>query len=339
MKIDAFTHIHPPQYREQIMSILRGRGDADARDFETMLAKDVTLVDLEARFELMDSLGADYRQILTLASPTLEELGAPDVSAELARLGNDEMADLVEEHPGRFVGFAAQAQMNDVELGLREIDYAIGEHDALGIQIYSNVAGRPLDDPEFEPIFARMAELDRAIWIHPMRTIDASDYPRAGEERSLYANYQRLGWPYETAVAMARLVYSGLMERYPDLKVITHHGGGIVPQCSGRLRAIPHGPDHDAVAARLKAEPLEYFRRFYGDTAQFGNPVGMRCSVDFFGPDHILFGSDFGFNPDFARDSIADIEAIGLSEEDREKIFEGNARRVLRLEARLGALS
>jgi predicted TIM-barrel fold metal-dependent hydrolase len=339
MKIDAFTHFLPTEYRSRVMDILRGREDDDARDFEVMLAKDVTLVDLEARFELMDELGEDYRQVLTLASPTLEELGEPALSAELARIGNDELADLVDEHPDRFVGFAAQVQMNDVELGLREIDHAIVERGALGIQIYSSVAGRPLDDPEFEPIFARIAELDSTIWIHPMRLVDVSDYPRAGEERSLYSNYQRLGWPYETSVAMSRLVFSGLMERYPDIKIITHHGGGIIPQCAGRLRDLPFGPEREDVARRLTAEPLDYFRRFYGDTAQFGNAGGMRCAVDFFGADHILFGTDFGFNPQFASGSIADLEAIGLSQDDLQKIFEGNARRVLNLEARLTALS
>jgi aminocarboxymuconate-semialdehyde decarboxylase len=339
VKIDAFTHFLPTEYRARVMDILRSREDADARDFEVMLAKDATLVDLDARFDLMDTLGEDYRQILTLASPTLEELGEPAVSAELARIGNDELADLVDEHPDRFVGFAAQVPMNDIERGLRELDHAIGERGALGIQIYTNVAGRPLDDPAFEPIFARMAELDRAIWIHPMRTVDVSDYPRAGEERSLYSNYQRLAWPYETSVAMSRLVFSGLMERYPDIKIITHHGGGIVPQCAGRLRDLPFGPEREDVAARLKAEPLDYFRRFYGDTAQFGNAGGMRCAVDFFGADHILFGTDFGFNPNFASGSIADLEAIGLTDDDLEKIFEANARRVLRLEARSAAVS
>jgi predicted TIM-barrel fold metal-dependent hydrolase len=337
MKIDAFTHILPSEYYAGVMQALRDRGDADARDFEVMLAKDVTLVDLEARFELMDTLGEDYRQILTLASPTPDQLGAPPMSAELVRIGNEEMAELVDEHPDRFVGFAAQVPMHDVELGLREIDHAIGERGALGIQIYTNVAGRPLDDPAFEPIFARMAELDCAIWIHPMRTIDVADYP--GEERSLYSNYQRLSWPYETSVAMSRLVFSGLMARYSDIKIITHHGGGIIPQCAGRLRDLPFGPEREDVGRRLTAQPLDYFRRFYGDTAQFGNAGGMRCAIDFFGPDHILFGTDFGFNPQFASGSIADIEAVVPSEEDRRKIYEGNARRVLKLEARLPAVS
>jgi len=129
------------------------------------------------------------------------------------------------------------------------------------------------------------------------------------------------------------------MERYPDIKIITHHGGGIIPQCAGRLRDLPFGPERKDVARRLTAEPLDYFRRFYGDTAQFGNAGGMRCAIDFFGPDHILFGTDLGFNPEFASGSIADIEAVVPSEEDRRKIYEGNARRVLKLEARLPAVS
>jgi predicted TIM-barrel fold metal-dependent hydrolase len=329
MKIDAFAHVLPLQYFERVLRALRDGDDPARADFfVTTLTDNPAMCDMAARWPQMDEIGEDYRQILVLASPGVESLGPPEVSAELARLANDEMAVLVAEHPERFVGFAAGIPMNDIELALAEIDYAVGRHGALGIQLYSNILGRSLDDPEFEPVLARLAELDRAIWIHPLRSVHAADY--VDEPISRYNLFGSLGWPYDTSVAMARLVYSGTMERYPELKIITHHGGGIVAQCAGRLKEVETvGPESDVVASRLRLPVLEYFKRFYCDTAMFGNAVGLRASIDFFGADHVLFGTDFGFRRRYAPEAVADIESLELSAAERDQIYSGNARRIL----------
>ena len=211
---------------------------------------------------------------------------------------------------------------------------------ALGVQIYTNVNGLPLDDPRFEPLFARMAELDRAIWVHPARTATMPDYPT--ENRSKYELWWVFGWPYETAIFMSRLIFSGHLDRYPNLRILTHHAGGMVPHFAGRIgpgldQLGARTPEEDlgALARRLRKRPFDYYKMFYGDTALFGAEHALRCAIEFFGVDHMLFGSDMPFDPEkgpqFIRETIANLDAIGLSAADRQRIDEQNARRVLRI--------
>jgi len=297
------------------------------------------LYDLEERFRVMDRFEG-YVQVLTLSSPPVEALGDRALTRDLARLANDEMAELVRRYPDRFLGFAASLPMNDPEAAVREADRAIGELDALGVQIYTNANGLPLDDPRFEPLFARMSQLDRAIWVHPARTAMMPDYP--GEDRSKYELWWVFGWPYETAIFMSRLIFAGHLDRYPNLKVLTHHGGGMVPHVAGRIgpgldQLGARTPDEDlgALARRMPKRPFDYYKMFYGDTALFGAEHAVRCAIEFFGVDHMLFGSDMPFDPEkgpqFIRETIANLDAIGLSPADRQRIDEHNARRVLRI--------
>jgi predicted TIM-barrel fold metal-dependent hydrolase len=167
-----------------------------------------------------------------------------------------------------------------------------------------------------------------------------ADYPN--EPRSKYDLWWAFGWPYETSIAMGRLVFSGIFDRHPDLVVITHHLGAMVPFCEGRigggldqLGSRSDDPDDGAALKRLKKRPVDYFRMFYGDTALFGAWHGMESGLAFFGADHVLFGTDMPFDPEkgpgFIRDTIAAMERMRASAEDKAKIYEGNAQRLLRL--------
>src|SRR5262249_43296403 len=156
------------------------------------------------RLSMMDR-HPGYVQVLTLANPPIEVVGGPDASPDLARLANDEMAALVDTLPGRFPGFVASLPMNNPDAAVREIDRAIDQLGATGVQIFPNVNGRPLDGPEYRPVFARMAERGLPIWLHPARPPTVPDY--AGEPRSRYDLWWAFGWPYETSVAMGRLVF------------------------------------------------------------------------------------------------------------------------------------
>src|SRR5205823_1371595 len=159
----------------------------------------------------------------------------------------------------------------------------------------------------------------------PTRSATFADYP--SERRSDYGLWWSLGWPYETAAALARLVYSGVVERHPRLRVIAHHGAGMVPHFSARLGM---GPGFRQVKDDLPRPPLEYFRRFYADTALFGAPHAVRCVLDFFGPDHVLFGTDMPLGPpNTVEATIADLEAAGLDDVDAAKVFAGNATALL----------
>ena len=192
--------------------------------------------------------------------------------------------------------------VRDVEASVAEIDRAIGQLGALGVQMFTNVLGTTLDDPRLEPLFARVESLDRAVWLHPIRSFESN-----------FGIWWSLGWPYETAAALSRLVYSGVMERHPRLKVLAHHGAGMVPHFSSRLNM---GPGYREVKDSLALLPLEYFRRFYADTATFGvEPLLLQQAIAFFGVDRVMFGSDTpmddGSGETFIPNTLASIKGKG----------------------------
>jgi aminocarboxymuconate-semialdehyde decarboxylase len=255
-------------------------------------------------------------------------------------MANDGMAEIVAAHPDRFPAFVASLPMNNPEAALRELARAIDTLGATGVQMFTNVAGQPLDAPDYQPLFGEMAARGLPIWLHPARGATVADY--AGETRSKYDLWWAFGWPYETTLAMGRLVFSGLFDRFPGLAIITHHMGAMIPSFEGRvgggldqLGRRSDDPDDLAALGRLRRRPIEYFRMFYGDTALFGAHHAMECGLAFFGAERILFGTDFPFDPEggpgFIRDTISAMERMRASEEDKAKIYEGNARRMLRL--------
>jgi aminocarboxymuconate-semialdehyde decarboxylase len=227
MKIDIFPHISPRKYFDRLI-----KAAPAGLTMQKRISGVPVLIDLEQRFRIMDRY-PDYAQVLTLAAPPLEAAAGPAGSPDLARVANDEMAELVRRHPDRFPGFVASLPMNNPEAAVKEIDRALDDLGATGVQIYSNVAGRPLDLPEYQPIFARMAQRDLPIWIHPTRPDKVADY--AGEPRSKWDLWWAFGWPFETSIAMGRLVFSGLFDRHPAIKIITHHMGAMIPFCAGRI--------------------------------------------------------------------------------------------------------
>jgi uncharacterized protein len=327
-KIDAYAHILPRPYLERLERQLEQTMAPSRLDYyrEGVFSFDPVLTDLDARWRKIEPY-ADYAQVLVLAVPPLEEIEPLGVAAEFARIANDEMAELVRRFPDRFAGFAAALPLSDIEEALLELDRALTQLGALGAQLYTNVLGVPLDDPRLEPLFSRLEETGRAIWLHPTRSAAWADYP--AESRSDYGLWWSIGWPYETAAALSRLVYSGHMERHPRQLVIAHHGGGMVPHFSARLAM---GPGLRQVKDTLPLPPLDYFRRFYVDTALFGAPHAVRCVLEFFGPEHVLFGTDMPLGPaNSVEATIADIDAAGLSTEDREAVYAGNAVRLLGL--------
>ena len=294
--IDVFNHIFPARCFEKFLDLARNLEDMGKRTRNVPM-----LVDLDTRFRVMDEFG-DYSQILSLASPPIESYAGPELSPMFARMANDEMAELVEGYPHRFPGFVASLPMNNPEAAAGELDRAIRELGARGAQIYTNVAGRPLDAREFAPLFDALAAWDLPIWLHPARGANFADYPV--EEKSKYEIWWTFGWPYETSVAMARLVFAGIFERNPDIKIIAHHMGGMIPYFEGRvghgwdqLGARTSDQDYAALLGSLKKRPLDYFHMFYADTALFGALPATRCGIEFFGADRIVFASDSPFEP------------------------------------------
>ena len=337
MKIDVFPHVLPRAYFDRMLKTA-----PPGMALQKRMSGIPVLTDVELRLRIMDRYEG-YVQVLTLANPPIEVVGGPDVSPDLARIANDEMAALVTRHPERFPAFVASLPMNNPDAALREIDRAIDQLGATGVQMFTNVAGRPLDAPEYQPLFDAMARRDLPIWLHPARAAAFADYP--GEPRSKFDLWWAFGWPYETSVAMGRLVFSGLFDRHPGIKIITHHMGAMIPFCAGRvgggldqLGTRSDDPEDNAALGRLKRRPIDYFKMFYGDTALFGAWHAMESGLEFFGADHILFGTDMPFDPEkgpgFIRDTIAAMERMRATDDDRTKIYEGNARAMLKLRLR-----
>jgi aminocarboxymuconate-semialdehyde decarboxylase len=227
--------------------------------------------------------------------------------------------------------------MNNIDASVQEMTRAIDDLGAKGAMIYTNVSGKPLDAPEFRPLFDEAARRDVPLWLHPARGASMADYK--AEDTSSFEIWWALGWPYETSAAMARLVFSGLFDRHPNLKIITHHLGGVVPYLEGRvgygwdqLGARTSQVDYSALLRSMKKRPVEYFRQFYADTAMFGARAATRCGLDFFGADRVLFASDMPFDPTpglYMRETIKVIESLDLHPDDKQRIYRGNAERLL----------
>lgn len=338
--IDIYTHIFPDAFYQELSKSSSKLGNIGQR-----LRGIKPLFDLDIRFRDMDAAskaaGEDYSQIVSLPNPPLEDVTDAKTGTALARAANDAMAELCARHPERFPGFAAAICMLDMENALLELDRAITKLGARGVQIYTNVAGKPLDLPEYEPLFAAMAKHDLPIWMHPARTAaDMPDY--TSEKVSRYELWWCFGWPYETSIAMTRIVFSGLYDRYPNLAIITHHCGGMIPYYDGRVGAglevlgsRTMDEDYSGVLKSLKKPHLEYFRNFYGDTAMFGASNGLHSGLRFFGAEHVVFSTDAPLGP--IPESIAAIrtamEAQGLTPAQQKLVLSGNAQRLLKLQA------
>ncbi|MFI6347576.1 amidohydrolase family protein [Streptomyces sp. NPDC050560] len=337
-KLDAFCHIMPAPYYRRFFELDSSRHAANLRKRVSHIP---CLYDMDVRFRQMDEFGEEYRQIINIAAPPVEDLGSLAVSREMSRIGNDAMAALVAEHPDRFAGFMACVPMDDPEAAVAELDYAVGQLGALGAQIYTHVHSEPMDKPEFEPFWARAAELGKLLQVHPCRSSEWNDYP--GEDRSKFEIWWTFGWEYDLSAFMARIVFSGVLERHPELKLLIHHGGSMVPHFSGRVgpgwdqlgARTPESQKADVTGYELSKRPVEYFRMMYADTAMFGAAHALRCCVDFYGTEHVLFGSDSPYDPErgpgYIRATIKNLQEIGLTTEEQEAIFHGNTERLLGL--------
>lgn len=330
MKIDIYTHVMPERYKKALYKY--------ADKFATEKAvqdKRPALTDHERRLRILEEF-PDVVEVLSATMPPVEEIVGPREAAEMAKVCNDEMADLVARNPKKYIAAIANLPLNDMDATLKETERAIKVLGFKGVQVHTRVLGKPLSADEMMPLYELMSRLDLPIWIHPMRSSSQPDY--ASETVSYNQIFSIFGWPFDTTAAMIRLVFAGIFEKFPNIKFITHHCGALVPFFSERI--IVHynnglerlGADH---YPGLTKHPIEYLRMFYNDTALNGNPSALNLALEFFGEERILFGTDLPYDVENGRLSVRQtidaIEKMGVSVSTRQKIFEGNARRLLHL--------
>lgn len=332
MYIDCAAHILPPIY-------LRERNKRAGTGFKTQYAKypsaNPGLTDLGIRFRIMDKFEG-LVQVLTIAGPNVESITEPADTVELAKIANDELAELVNKYPDRFAGAIACLPMNDVDAALREADRAINELRFRGVEIFTDIRGKPVDSLEFMPLFEKMSNMNLPVFLHPRRPNTTPDYE--GETASKFLVYTNFGWPYETSKAMARIAFGGIFDSYPNIRIVTHHAGGMIPYFRKRIETLwdfnemrmGYRPERP-----LKKAPLEYYRMFYCDTAIQGNTSALLCAYDFFGLDHMLFGTDTPYDSQLGErvyhETIKGIQEMPIPEEEKNMIFEGNIKKLLRL--------
>lgn len=307
MKIDIFTHILPPKYLETL--------NKKAKLVEYRATKNRACVDLDMRIKLMER-NPDVLQVLTIAISSIEtELSQTD-SIELARIANDELAEIIARHPDKFIAGVATLPLNDMDAALKETDRAITQLGLKGVQLLARIKGEQIDDIKFKPLYDKMAKYDLPIWLHPVsdEMFDESVF----------------GWPFATTNAMRRLVIAGVFQDYPNIKFIVHHCGAMAPYFAGRIKWLfPLAFEMDNPIRKWG----EDFRKFYNDTATYGTTSALMCGLDFFGADHILFGTDAPLGPQFGltAETIEAVQRMNISDIDKEKIFKQNAVDLLKM--------
>src|ERR1700759_2640181 len=332
MIIDVFNHFMPKAYLDRPGSLIPGH------PVLTAFPRIKPLWDVDARRALLDEFPGT-QHVLSLANPPPELIGPPAGVAELVRFANDQLAEICRKHPGHFPAFIASLPMNDPDAAVKEADRAVRELGAKGVQVFTNVAGEPLSAPKFRPVFQTMAKHDLAVWVHPMRTAQFSDY--ASEKESQNEIWFSFGWPYETTACMTRLIYSGIFDELPSLKIVSHHMGGMIPYFAGKIklgfRQIFFGtPDANPAAkdAGLKKSPTDYYKMLYADTA-LGEIAPTRCGHAFFGTDRLVLATDAPFDSEqgrgLMRNTVAAVNALEIPQAEKDAIFEGNARKLLKL--------
>ena len=326
--IDAFCHFFPKQIFELMSKTTGGTTDVGKRMQGVRM-----IYDLDARFRMMDAF-EDYTQIISLGLPPLEGMAGPGQSPEFARVANDGLAELCAKYPDRFSGFVGALPMDMPDEAAKEAERILVHGKANGLQLHTNVNGACLDEPRFLPIFEIAEKTNKPILLHPARKPDFPDF--AAEKTSRYEIWTIFGWPYETSATMARLVFSGVMTRFPKLKILTHHMGAMIPFFDARIEtgwatlgSRTSGEDYSHVLPSLGKPLLECFRDFYGDTALCGGWIGTVCGIEFFGADHVLYASDAPFGPEggagYIRSTMQVIKSLDLTASDKEKICYQNA--------------
>jgi len=315
--IDAFSHILPKSFAEDLIL-------AHPTDELKEAAELGYIGEMENRVRVLDKFKID-KQVLTLARPNIWINMPEETALKMARKANDAVAKANKEFPDRFISVGTLPMLS--EKFMPEFERCIDELGLVGIQVFSNMGGRYLDDSEFRWFFSKSNKTRIPVWIHPQVRVD---WP---EE---YGINKVLGWLFDTSVALYRLVFSGIMNEYPELRIVTHHMGGMIPHFSERIKwsyaghqLFPHGK-----FITLPKDPLEYFQRFYGDTVLNGSVHAFECGYKFFGPEHIVFGTDYPWGPNkgerFIEGALHQIRSAQIPQAEKEQILGGNLQELLK---------
>ena len=293
--IDVFAHVLPSRFYERMLRI--------EPSIPTTYAffNNPVLTDMAERRRHWDG---ETRQVISIVNALPEDYVGPSEAASLCWEANEELIAMCRADADMFEAAVLMVPMNDVGEAVRIVrEQVLPNEDVVGIQVFTRALGKSIASDEFRPLFAELAKTDVPAWLHPVFDLRKPD------------NNIVFSWEYELTQAMLQMVQADFFRDMPHLKVICHHAGAMVPFFAGRVERI------------LPSEQAADFRRFYVDTAILGNPSALRLAVDYYGADHVLFGTDapLGILPAGAtREILSAIDEIGLTTSDRDAVLEGN---------------
>jgi len=336
MIIDFQAHIFPPSYLDE-MKRLDGAVILEEPDpysgmsyfYDKKLKCRINTAtfqgqNIERRLEHMDRLGVDVH-VLTIPAPGADRFEG-DGAIKIARIANDAIAAIARRHPKRFIGFFTLPTCN-VKASLDELERSVNELGLKGFGCFANLNGQALDREELLPIYERLAKYKLPVYIHPTA-------PLATEATGIDIMPTLIfGWAFDSTVAMTRLVYGRVLERYPEINFVVADVGGVLAFFAQRAINIYSGRTEE-IRQRygLKENPLDSFRRFYVDTAD--HPAStLRCVKDFFGAERMVLGTNYPYGPEegclLVKNSLKAIDGLELNATEKEKILGGNAARIL----------
>lgn len=316
-KIDIFNHILPPKYLERL----------DALNIFLPLKNVIMLRDIDARAHEV-AAHEDLEEVLTIVMPEVIDSVSVKDGCYLAALANDEMARIVQMHPQAFTAGIATVCLRDMDSTLTELRRAVEELGLRGVQIATTISGENLDEEKFIPFFEAIAEYDLPVLVHPC------DGPNSKPDFIF-------NWPLETSWMMIRLAASGIFERFPDLKIVTHHLGALIPTFHNRIFTtyLREGFYKKHKGCPNAEDAYQNLRRFYNDTALYGNSTAaIRAGLDFFGTAHVLFGTDAPLDGDRGSEgrgqtenTISSIQRLDILDSEKQMIFQDNALKLLKM--------
>jgi len=329
MNIDVHAHYVPLDSLKVASEIGRSQGlklekkergrDVVTRDGRPLLTQlKAEFSDLDLRLSIMDHQGVDM-QVISPASSYFFYWMPVSEGLEFARWLNDSLAEAVAKHPERLMALAS-VPMQDSAKAAAELERAMTKLGMRGVEIASNIGGRYFDDPGFDPFWEAAQALDAVIFVHPNQVV--------GADRMKEFNLANLiGNPTDTSLAFAKLIFGGVLERFPRLKLLLAHAGGFLPYTWGRLDRGYR--IQDSSTAKISKSPGEYLKLLYFDTITHSR-MALEYLVANFGADHVLLGSDYPYDMG-DPEPVATLAAIGGDSDQFNRIANANACKLLRI--------
>ena len=323
MIIDFHNHFYPAEYLQALEagpSNIKITYDDDGNPL-LHYPGDYNIVvrghrDIEYREEVLEKAGVD-KQVLTFTTPGTH-VESPERSVELARLVNDSLSKIMEEKGDRFSALAT-LPLNEPQASVSEMERAFKDLGFKGIMLHSNVNGVALSDQRFWPLYERADDFKAVLYIHP-------SFPVGVEAMTDYWLMPLVGFPFDTTLAAAKLVFSGVVEKFPGIRWVLGHLGGAVPYLAERL---DRGYDaFEECRANIGRPPSEYLKEFYYDSVNF-DLKALEFAIDFAGADRVVAGSDYPHKIGSLEMMVSSIEKLDISDAETAAIYGENAARLL----------